>query len=180
MARYALVSPGVRIAICLVAGALLTLTLSIACALWTPVNADGRGPGIQETALAPPGLPPGIPLVRSGDLEYRTGWPWFALSGVSRFRGAPDGGVDAPRFLRPRTNRFFLPKQNPSSGKRIIPLTPMWPGFLADTALFAGLFGLPWFVGSTRRAWRRRRGVCVRCGYERRGAERCPECGTTP
>jgi hypothetical protein len=65
-----------------------------------------------------------------------------------------------------------------------IPLRPVWPGFLVDTLVFAGLLVPAWW-GLTvprrflREVGRLRRGCCIACGYDLgydfpRG---CPECG---
>jgi hypothetical protein len=62
--------------------------------------------------------------------------------------------------------------------KTPIPWLPLWPGFLVDTAFWGGaafiVCSVPGFV---RRGVRRRRGRCVRCGYELKGLAVCPECG---
>jgi hypothetical protein len=63
---------------------------------------------------------------------------------------------------------------------RRLPLDPVWPGFLINTAFYAMVL---WALCATppaiRRGLRRRRGACMRCGYDLRGGERasCPECG---
>jgi hypothetical protein len=61
-----------------------------------------------------------------------------------------------------------------------LPGLVIWPGFLADTLLFAGAF---WMLVTGPRAvrrWRRlRRGLCRACGYDRQGlpiSVPCPEC----
>jgi hypothetical protein len=60
----------------------------------------------------------------------------------------------------------------------VVPLRPIWPGFALDTAFYGTLAFLLWsaprFVKRTRR---RRRGLCVVCGYDLRGMQKCPECG---
>ena len=62
-----------------------------------------------------------------------------------------------------------------------LPYHPIWPGLLANTAIYAGawwviLFGPGMFI----RARRRRAGRCMKCGYDLRAIESsaCPECGT--
>ncbi|MDY7109254.1 MAG: hypothetical protein SYC29_11525, partial [Planctomycetota bacterium] len=64
---------------------------------------------------------------------------------------------------------------------RVLPLRPMWPGFLINTLFYAAVLWLlipgPFML---RRLIRRRRGRCVKCGYDLRGAlpgAGCPECG---
>lgn len=65
-----------------------------------------------------------------------------------------------------------------------LPLTPIWPGFLANTAFYAGVLALPVFaLPALRRTRRRRKGLCPRCAYDLRETpddHPCPECGTTP
>src|SRR5690606_40803439 len=97
-----------------------------------------------------------------------------------RFRGggrAPTrtGEVSGGLPLSPRsTGAWYDP--------RALPLTPIWPGFLADTALLT-LLWLALLVGpgAVRRAIRRRTRLCSACGYDLRptpAAPACPECGT--
>ncbi len=57
---------------------------------------------------------------------------------------------------------------------------PIWPGFAINTALYAAILWLLRFgPGTARRMIRRKRGRCINCGYDLRGAEHevCPECG---
>jgi len=64
--------------------------------------------------------------------------------------------------------------------QRMLPLRPIWPGFLANTAFYAiALWLLTLGPVRLRRCLRRHRGRCVACGYDLRGTahERCPECG---
>lgn len=62
--------------------------------------------------------------------------------------------------------------------RRALPLTPIWPGFLIDTAIFASAFwlllrSLP-FVRRFNR-WRNRQ--CLACGYPIGTSSICTECG---
>ena len=58
-----------------------------------------------------------------------------------------------------------------------LPLRPIWTGFALNTILFAVLL---WLLFALRRMIRHKRGLCVKCAYDLRGAdhEACPECGT--
>ncbi len=65
------------------------------------------------------------------------------------------------------------------SWKRL-PVRPIWPGFAINTIFYAAILWMMWlspFV--VRRVIRRKRGHCLKCGYDLRGAahEVCPECG---
>lgn len=66
---------------------------------------------------------------------------------------------------------------------RAMPRAVLPLGFAIDTLVFAGLFALLVRGPGVLRRWRRRRrGLCVRCGYSRTGLAEggvCPECGTT-
>lgn len=83
-------------------------------------------------------------------------------------RGQPRGGVALPGS---RTG-WLEPV--------LLPLYPLWPGLIADAAIF----GLAWGaaltgVSALRRSRRRRGGRCPECGYDLAGAKSvCPECGS--
>jgi hypothetical protein len=59
-----------------------------------------------------------------------------------------------------------------------LPLRPVWPPFLAGSALWAGIWALllpvPRFIRSRRR---QARGLCEACRYPVAGLDVCPECG---
>lgn len=58
-----------------------------------------------------------------------------------------------------------------------VPTKPQWPGFLANTLIYAGAIAVGvWGPKALVRAHRRRRDRCVECGYLH-PAPRCPECG---
>ncbi len=61
-----------------------------------------------------------------------------------------------------------------------IPLQLLWVGFVINTIFYAAVVWLLMLGPFTaRRIVRRRRGRCIRCGYDLRGTEHeaCPECG---
>lgn len=66
---------------------------------------------------------------------------------------------------------------------RILPLRPIWPGFAVNSIFYsAGLWLVIFGPLAVRGSVRRRRRLCVRCGYDLRGAAHvvCPECGARP
>jgi len=75
----------------------------------------------------------------------------------------------------------------PDDLSRCLPFQPIWPGFVIDTLFYAATwFGVFFGFASAKRAIRRKRGRCPRCGYDLRGGVRveppatspgCPECG---
>ena len=103
--------------------------------------------------------------------------PWCAAT----FGGKPglvlrhpcsevEGGIVCP--IRPPSESIV--------DERLLPLRPLWPGFAVNTLFYTAVLWLPLcgpFV--LRRQIRRRRGRCIRCGYDLRGDldAGCPECG---
>ncbi len=62
----------------------------------------------------------------------------------------------------------------------VLPLRPIWPGFAINTILYAAaLWTLTLGPFTARRAIRRKRGWCLKCGYDLRGefSAGCSECG---
>ena len=66
---------------------------------------------------------------------------------------------------------------------KALPLGLVWPGFAINTIFHAVLLWMLWLLTlqpfAARRMIRRKRGHCIKCGYDLRGAEHeaCPECG---
>jgi len=85
----------------------------------------------------------------------------------------------------------FGDTQGPMDLPRGLPLRPLPLGFLLNTLIYAMIGSALLFAGtSLRRTIRRRRGQCLHCGYDLRGAPpgpldapdapetvQCPECG---
>jgi hypothetical protein len=108
-----------------------------------------------------------------------SGWPWLCL--VHRSFENEDGTRRSRGGLRVRGSGHYVNIMDPDAG--MVPLLPVWPGLVANTAVFSGawLAGLvlPWMGWSAWRRGRRvRRGLCAVCGYDLGGRGVCPECGS--
>ncbi len=124
------------------------------------------------------------------------GWPLISLRS-SHIRCVNWGGqVGSPRVLgsvERRESAWPLPDlasslfvEHGSAGSypwkavQQLPLRPMWRNFAINAAFYAVILWLLWSTPfAARRLIRKRRGRCVRCGYDLRGTEHevCPECG---
>ena len=111
------------------------------------------------------------------------GWPLLALSSEGRWQSYDALGMS------PVIGGIRVGPRNvvPRDGVRILPLQPVWSGLIINTVLYVSL----WFtLFSLREIWdfrnirsrlRRRRGQCVRCGYQLLPDQtRCSECGRVP
>lgn len=79
-----------------------------------------------------------------------------------------------------------FPTYSLRSGASALPLHPIWSGFILNTMLYVAILWVPLASFGLRRgfhrALRRRRGACLKCGYDLRGhseggGDVCPECG---
>ncbi len=111
-------------------------------------------------------------------LHGEVGWPFRALA----FDVCGEVQLPPRSFVNPTiTNGIALGQSGleyPFS-ETILPLRPIWAGFLLDSASFAMLICL---ANVSRRhlvrTLRTRSGRCANCGYLlQRGQYRCPECG---
>jgi len=124
-------------------------------------------------------------------IECARGWPCLALA----------NRIDLQRNATTRKHRItkvgsgiplethHWPPQKPgmawSTGpipeRAILPYRPIWPGFAINTVSYAAILWLPFAPFVLRRSIRRKRGHCIKCGYDLRGTPggggACPECG---
>jgi hypothetical protein len=112
--------------------------------------------------------------------DHAFGWPlpalWYHVWGDVRSNLASAQDIEGGILITPRSSLELR-----AYSFRALPLWPVWPGLLADTALFGSLWWLILFAPATlRRILRRRRGQCPACGYDLRSTPHgspCPECG---
>lgn len=128
----------------------------------------------SEENRQPKGRIPGDPDAISVYSNFESGWPAPLLQyGHVMLKPTTDGGSPTQYYWG-----AIFPKIR---GHTItLPYNLWWPGLLIDTALFgAGLWGISWVGGRTRRSWRLSRNRCPRCAYDMRsiGEPTCPECG---
>ena len=112
------------------------------------------------------------------ELDAR-GWPmlsfWCVTAQRRTFSGVKaEGGLQLPDRWVKKHDRWL---------QRIttLPYRPIGLGLAINSLFYATILWLFVFAPfATRRFIRRKRGLCIKCGYDLRGAEHevCPECGT--
>ncbi len=136
----------------------------------------------NEGALATPasGFGQGSNRSKARGVSLR-GWPMLSMwcEYPKHGRGEPvaiAGGIELP--LMEQGFREYYPGFR-STWPKALPLRIRAVGFMTNTAFYAALLWLPFAPFAARRMIRRRRGRCVRCGYDLRGIQHdvCPECG---
>lgn len=128
---------------------------------------------------------------RQADLQLvadARGWPILAMWGGFEMPTTNDHGMIIGRVGK-RFHAIVLPNMSPgearAEGARVIPLEPIWTGFLLDTLIYSAVWSAVLYMlagpGIIRRTLRYRRNQCIQCGYDLRGStsEKCPECGVT-
>ncbi len=127
-------------------------------------------------------------IVSSGDnySETRAGWPLRTL----RCRNLVEiemGGTNSITINAYAANPIQggivlspFPIGSPAQSWRALPYQPIWTGVVVNTILYGPLVWI--FTVSLlkmQRLLRRKRGLCIKCGYDLRGdfSSSCPECG---
>ena len=111
------------------------------------------------------------------------GWPCLSL--WSGRENRVSGNAHPNIVFHPMDIRYGYFSGDPSKIKpgqiiKVIPYGPLWLGLLANSIFYSAILWLlipgPFAL---RRFIRRKRGLCVKCAYDLRGAEHeaCPECG---
>ncbi len=131
--------------------------------------------------------------IRSGSFGFvvnARGWPLLSLWGghkrirIDRFNGGLRRLLSEAK--EPVPIRAILLSHKDTRTRpgditsRLLPLSPLWPGFAINTIIYASAIWLLTLGPFTlRRIMRNKQGCCTKCGYDLRGADHdvCPECG---
>ncbi len=133
---------------------------------------------------------------RAADLyRYRAGWPfkclywdqWKALKPYPSF--VTSSNEIFPPYLgfdEAETDRLTMIaglrtglKYNSNDRSRKIPIAPIWGGLILNILFWSAAWFFPGAIWRSVRTYRRkRRGLCLACGYAAEDLERCPECGS--
>ena len=145
--------------------------------------AGGNGPGVR-TYSASANLKQFV-LTQRADPEVRLyvmsvrddGWPWGGLS--SRKQSTQVMRTIQETRLPTHVTGIELPLWVRPGYKIRLPLTPVWPAFIANTLFYSALVGACWLApGAIRRRRRTRNNLCIHCAYPIADSTKpCPECG---
>lgn len=149
-------------------------------------NPDFAGIGWRQQRLWEPStdepqgnMPIGLWRRPKVAFAFRTysGWPMFCLYGEQWTRYI-NGGERSETIYKFASALSVERGMVTRDSARIIPLRPIWLGFITNTAIFAGILWLaicgPFVL---RRFLRNRRSCCSGCGYPVGTSEVCTECG---
>lgn len=114
--------------------------------------------------------------------EHRRGWPFHALGCATAVQ--PVWAEGASGRVQTHWGFAFRPGRPASWDIDLVhlPLKPLFPGFYADSLLYAAAWWAVCFWRPMRRKRRIARGLCPACAYSLAGLpaanNKCPECGT--
>jgi hypothetical protein len=116
--------------------------------------------------------------------EHRTGWPIRSLRGRECRVASRQASPPAPEFeyaIKLDVTIDLRYPSFPSANSKVnavLPLSPMWPGFVVNAGVHAWILALMWWLMLTGRGVARRvRGRCAACGYPVGVSATCTECG---
>ncbi len=108
-----------------------------------------------------------------------TGWPFLAM--LAHYELGDSIKDASGKSYLPNLNRNgIVISETYGIAPQILPLQPIWPGFAINTIFYSAiLWTLTLGPFTARRMIRRKRGRCIKCGYDLRGTSGggCPECG---
>ncbi len=180
-------------------------SINLWCILLVKVGSDEVAPAIPTT------VPPGFPTWNQGwphesqvswfgsqkvRAQEARGWPWLAMwcEHFTYFEQTAEELRSNPAFMTykslPYRGLALKPIARPirPAITRVFPLGIIWTGFASCTVLYASawfiLLHMPFMFTNLRQQIRRKRGHCIKCGYDLRGhsgggdfSAGCPECG---
>ncbi len=153
---------------------------------------------IEYFSIRPQRVDPAIDSYAPIVARTRSGWPWLSLHAEEWLDLAvyDEWLSDEPIYIEDMYDYvggvliFVTVDYRGGRGKvaRILPMRPLWIGFAINTIFYGTLL---WLLtlgpGTARRMIRRKRGQCIKCGYDLRGTSGftsgggsggvCPECG---
>ena len=116
--------------------------------------------------------------------EHAYGWPMLSLGFRTendwQMRGTDGMLLNQPRPFRTVDAIVTKPSTPILRRSDYLPIGIIWRGLLLDTGLYATIWlALLSVPRPLRRMIRRKRGRCIKCGYDLRGdfSAGCPECG---
>ena len=134
-------------------------------------------------------IPSGDPDQYDSTFRHVEAFGWPCLSLWSGRENRVSGNAHPNLVFHPMDIRYGYFSGDPSKIKpgqahiiKVIPYGPLWLGLLTNSIFYSAVLWLlipgPFVL---RRMIRRKRGLCVKCAYDLRGAEHkvCPECGHT-
>ncbi len=142
--------------------------------------------GYQSLWVKPSELPLGTTLRVSqlspgeGLMEDARGWPAMTLRCSFDVSGNPQSPWTTVAGLPVRDHATTGSVIGSPAPPFALPLRPVWPGFAINTIFYATILWLLTLGPFTaRRFIRRKRGLCIKCGYDLRGTAQmiCSECG---
>jgi hypothetical protein len=112
-------------------------------------------------------------------MQTRVGWPLRCMAyWYDGVYGWGETGIATGSKPVVIARGYRIGKPATMFGDRVIPLQPLWAGLVGNTLLYGGaIFAIVTAVSAPRAAYRHRRGLCARCGYDLAGLATCPECG---
>lgn len=158
-------------------------------------TASPADPALPHWALQPPALSPnavaGYAKPWGACITSGFGWPFVSLRSYLVYEleeNSSTSGMsrgDRTRITEIQSSGLSVNWDSPgttsSRVNRVVPVNPYWPGLLADIGLWSLLVPITALTFSLlRHVQRRRRGLCVSCGYDLAGVTNaiCPECGS--
>jgi len=133
------------------------------------------------------GMAAWIKLGRTGSVtEFAAGWPLLAVCCTYpiEFPADPNNWGPPPPSYNVGLGGGIAMGEWPDSDvgqiPTVLPYSPIWPGLLANTAIYGSAWWAMLFGPGMLIRWRRRRaGRCAKCGYDLRGSasDACPACG---